>query len=124
MAIVEKRARPPVTRRRSQRINMSVRIRVRGRLADGQSFDEETETLAVSAHGALVLLDNPVGLGQKLNLRHKATQEETDSGVVYVGSKRAGKVHVGIQFLKPSPHFWRVAFPPDDWSERNREGDS
>ena len=109
----------PVPRRRSQRIFMTVRVRVRGKQADGKPLDEQTETVAVNAHGALLLLDAPVAVGQSLNLWHRSTKEEADSGVVYVGSKQAGKTQVGIQFLKPSPHFWRVAFPPDDWSPRH-----
>jgi hypothetical protein len=109
----------PVSRRRSQRIFMTVRVRARGKQVDGKPFDEQTETVAVNAHGALVLLDAPVAVGQSLNLWHRSTQEEADSGVVYVGTRQAGKTQVGVQFLKPSPHFWSVAFPPDDWTPRH-----
>jgi hypothetical protein len=109
----------PVPRRRSQRIFMTVRVRIRGKQVDGKSIEEQTETVAVNAHGALVLLDAPVTVGQSLKLWHRSTQEEVYSGVVYVGTKQAGKTQVGIQFLKPSPHFWRVAFPPDDWSPKH-----
>jgi hypothetical protein len=28
---------------------------------------------------------------------------------------------VGIELQKPSPRFWRVAFPPEDWSTRSPE---
>jgi len=28
---------------------------------------------------------------------------------------------VGIEFLEPSPRFWRIAFPPEDWSARSPE---
>jgi hypothetical protein len=105
-------------RRRSQRIFMSVNVRVRGKDANGKTFEEQTETVAVNAHGALVLLDVPVEVGQRLNIWHRSTQEATDSGVVFVGAKQAGKIQVGLQFLEPSPRFWRVAFPPDDWTPR------
>src|ERR1700733_6238548 len=95
-----------VPRRRSQRIFMTVRIRVRGTDANGKTFDEQTETVAVNAHGALLLLDVPVEVGQNLHLWHRSTQEQIDSGVVFVGNKQAGKIQIGIQFLNPSPHFW------------------
>ncbi len=114
----------PVPRRRSQRIFMSVQVHVRGKDANGKLFEEQTETVAVNAHGALVLLDVPVQVGQRLNLWHRSTREEIDSGVVYVGTKQAGKTQVGIQFLKPSPRFWRVAFPPDDWTSRHPDARS
>jgi len=44
-------------------------------------FQEETETLVISAHGALVLLGSRVALGQKLTLVHKLTQEEQECAV-------------------------------------------
>jgi len=28
---------------------------------------------------------------------------------------------IGLEFAKPFPHFWRVAFPPADWSPRSPE---
>jgi hypothetical protein len=108
-----------VPRRRSQRIFMTVHVRVRGKDANGKAFEEQTETIAVNAHGALVLLNVPLEVGQSVSVWHRSTHEETDSGVVYVGSKQAGKTQVGIQFLNPSPRFWRVAFPPDDWTPRH-----
>jgi hypothetical protein len=109
----------PLPRRRSQRIFMSVHVRVRGKDSNGNVFDELTETVAVNAHGALVLLDSPVEVGQSLDVWHKSTQEEVNSGVVWVGTKQAGKTQVGVEFRNPSPRFWRVAFPPEDWSPRH-----
>ena len=43
-------------RRRSQRVLMQVAVRIRGNDAQGHKIEEETETLAINAHGALVLL--------------------------------------------------------------------
>jgi hypothetical protein len=113
-----------VPRRRSQRIFMTVRVRVRGTDLNGKVFDEQTETVAVNAHGALLLLDVPVEVGQNVHLWHRSTQEQIDSGVVFVGAKQAGKTQIGVQFLNPSPHFWHVAFPPDDWSPRHPDARS
>jgi hypothetical protein len=28
---------------------------------------------------------------------------------------------VGIEFDEPAPRFWRVAFPPEDWSPHSPE---
>jgi hypothetical protein len=106
--------------RHSRRMFLSVRIRVRGKQAGGRTFEEQTETAVVSAHGALILLETPVGVGQNLRLLHRINQEEVEARVVYLGDKEAGKMQVGVQFPKPSPHFWGVAFPPDDWSPHLR----
>src|SRR5579883_399290 len=44
-------------RRRSQRVLMQVPVRNKGADAQGKPFEEFTETLAINAHGALVLLE-------------------------------------------------------------------
>jgi len=40
----------------------------------------------------------------------------TQGEVVEIGESHSGKSEVGIEFLEPSPRFWRIAFPPEDWS--------
>jgi hypothetical protein len=32
---------------------------------------------------------------------------------------RGGKAEVGLEFTVPRPAFWRVAFPPEDWSPKH-----
>jgi hypothetical protein len=108
-------------RRRSQRVLMQVAVRVRGNSAQGKSFEEETETLAINAHGALVLLNARVTSGSKVMLQHKRTQEEQECHVVFLGPVRSGKAEIGLEFAAASPSFWRVAFPPEDWTPRHPE---
>ena len=43
-------------RRRSQRVLMKIPVRVSGKTDVGLPFEEETHTLAISAHGALILV--------------------------------------------------------------------
>lgn len=108
-------------RRRSQRVLMQVPIRVSGTDSTGNSFGEDTETLTVSAHGALILLTTRVTSGSKLQMVHKGTQEEQECLVIFLGPVRAGKSEIGLEFSAPRPGYWRVAFPPADWSPRNPE---
>lgn len=108
-------------RRRSQRVLMQVPVRVRGNDSLGKDFEEETETLAISAHGALVLLTARVTSGSKMLLQHKRTQEEQDCHVAFLGPVRSGRAEIGLEFAVPRPSFWRIAFPPEDWSPRNPE---
>jgi len=68
----------PVARRRSQRVLMQVAVRIRGEDAQGKSIEEETETLAINAHGALVLMKARLTSGSKVFLQHKRTQEEQE----------------------------------------------
>ncbi len=109
------------SRRRSQRVLMQVGIRLRGTDAQGQSFEEFTETLAINAHGALVLLSARVTSGSKVLIRHNKTEEEQECHVVFLGPVRTGKVELGLEFSAPRPTFWRVAFPPEDWTPKSPE---
>jgi hypothetical protein len=108
-------------RRRSQRVLMQVPVRVRGTDSQGNPFEEESETLAINAHGALTLLNARVTSGSKILLQHRRTQEEQECHVVFLGPVRAGKAEIGLEFSEPRPTFWRVAFPPEDWSPRHPE---
>src|SRR5690348_12282502 len=102
-------------RRRSQRVLMQVPVRVRGKDSQGKAFEEETETLAINAHGALILVSARMTSGSKVMMQHKLTQDEQECHVVFLGPVRSGKAEIGLEFSEPRPTFWRVAFPPEDW---------
>jgi hypothetical protein len=108
---------PETTRRRSQRVilTMPVVVTTDGAPRDAY-FEEHTHTLIVNLHGALILLEGKVIKGQKLKMKNRATQEEMVCQVASLGSKVEGKTQVGVEFLKPSPDFWHISFPPEDWS--------
>jgi len=108
-------------RRRSQRVLMQVGIRISGKDSQGNDFEEFTETLAINAHGALVLLAARVTSGSAVHVRHNKTEEEQECHVVFLGPVRGGKADIGLEFTAPRPTFWRVAFPPEDWTPRSPE---
>jgi len=107
--------------RRSQRVMLSVKILVGGDRPDGKKFSEEAETSVVNAHGALIFLAEPVKLGQSVSVRNVKSHQELHAEVVDVGVVHEGRFEVGIEFLEPAPRFWRIAFPPEDWSPRSPE---
>jgi hypothetical protein len=102
-------------RRRSMRVLLSVPITVAGKNTKSQEFTEETRTLVVNAHGALIALAASVVADQQVTVSNKATRASLACRIVYLGSSQAGKVQMGIEFEKPSPAFWQIDFPPDDW---------
>lgn len=106
-------------RRRSQRVLMQVAVRIRGTDAQGNAFEEEASTLAINAHGALVALQARVTSGSTVSMRHKGTEEEQECHVVFLGPVRSGKAEIGLEFSAPRPSFWRVTFPPEDWSPKH-----
>jgi hypothetical protein len=104
-------------RRRSQRVMLRMPVLVIARAHGGQHVSETTFTSVVNAHGALLQLSLNVKVGQRLIIRHPETQEEQFVRVVRTGQSE-GKTEVAIEFLRPAPKFWRIAFPPEDWTPR------
>ena len=102
-------------RRRSMRVLLSIPIQVSGKRSDGEEFKEDTRTLVVNAHGALIALAAAVAAGQNISLTNRSTRDSRECRIVYLGNANAGKVQMGIEFLEPSATFWHVDFPPDDW---------
>jgi hypothetical protein len=82
---------------------------------DKNPFEEETNTLVVNAHGALILLANPVARGQVLAITNCATRQKLTCRVAYLEPTQGGRTQVGIEFTQPSPGFWQINFPPEDW---------
>jgi hypothetical protein len=105
--------------RRSQRILLSVRVGVAGIRTNGRTFNEETSTLVVNAHGCLILLNEPVEPGQELTLTHSRTAEAVSCSVKSVGASSSGGIEVGIEFNGANPRFWRASFPPEDWTPQS-----
>ena len=106
--------------RRTQRVHIAMPLVVRG-----SGFRETASTVAVNAHGCLVMLKSQVARDDLIWLINPKTAEELPSKVVSFGKPEDGKVPVGIEFSEPSPLFWQINFPPDDWLtsvERKRPG--
>src|SRR5947208_9745369 len=108
-------------RRRSQRVLMQVSVRVHGIDTQGKPFDEEADTLAINAHGALVLLQARLTSGSLLTLRNNTTKEEQECHVVFLGPVRGNKAEIGLEFSARRPQLWRVVFPPAEWSHNDRD---
>jgi len=115
--------------RRSMRVLLSVPILVSGKTASGEHFEEDTRTLVVNAHGALISLAAQVVAGQQITVANKSTNKAQECRIVYSSSgtaisdaalngqseRQAGKMQTGIEFATPSAGFWQIDFPPDDW---------
>src|SRR5579872_383340 len=102
-------------RRRSMRVLLSVPIQVSGKDNKNKDFQEDTRTLVVNAHGALIALAAAVAAGQQVKIANHATRQSRDCRIVHLGNSHSGRVQVGIEFVDPSPSFWQIDFPPDDW---------
>jgi hypothetical protein len=101
--------------RRSERVLLDVPLVIRGESPDHRHFQEETFTVTVSAHGALLMLAAKVALGQNLTLLNPQTWDERESRVAYIGPAHAGLAQVAVEFRKPSPEFWPIDPRPSAW---------
>jgi len=110
--------------RRSQRVLMKIPVRVSGQNALGLPFEEETETLAVSAHGALIRVSMQVKKGQRLALSNVQTKGALECVVAHIAKYQGAQPQVGVEFMLPNPTFWHVAFPPKDWTPRHPDAKS
>lgn len=111
-------------RRRSQRVLMSVPIRVSRQNALGTPIEEDTYTRAISAHGALILMSARVYRGQRLTLSNVQTGAALECVVAHVEKHQSEQSQVGVEFMLPNPIFWHVAFPPKDWTPRHPDAKS
>lgn len=106
-------------RRRSQRVLMAIPVRVSGKTGEGSPFEEETQTRAISAHGALISVLTPVHRGQRLTLSNTQAKAALECVVAHINKQQRDHPQVGVEFLLPNPMFWHVTFPPKDWTPRH-----
>ncbi|GAC1615836.1 MAG: hypothetical protein PVS2B2_21880 [Candidatus Acidiferrum sp.] len=105
----------PSNRRRSQRVLLRLPITITIREPGVPPASEETVTLVVNAHGALIELKLKASVGQFIGIKNVGTGEEHVGRVVRTKLIGEGKSEVALEFMTPAPKFWRISFPPSDW---------
>jgi PilZ domain len=106
-------------RRRSQRVLMRIPVRVSVQAGAAALSEEETHTLAVSAHGALIAVSAPLYRGQRLTMSNVQTKGALECVVAHIDRFPGEQMKAGVEFLLPNPTFWHVTFPPKDWTPRH-----
>jgi hypothetical protein len=102
----------PSERRRSQRLHHIMPLVIRGDSVENQTFWEDTFTLSISAHGALIILAAKVTLGQRLLLMNPQNWDEREVRVARVASFDGKVAQVGIEFKQPASEFWPAGAVP------------
>ncbi len=111
---VSKRNRARTGTRRSARLALRVPVLVYEARSDKRFFVEESYSLTVNKHGALIALRAHVNRDQRLLLANKNTQSCKECRIIYLGPKQFDKKLVGVEFTQPAPDFWSVSFPSSD----------
>ena len=96
--------------RRSSRVFTRIPVKASGKNSDGRKFHENSQTIVINAHGGLLYLQAPIGLGAQLVLINPVTEEEQECRVVFLGEPNDNGQRVGVEFLTPAPRFWGLEF--------------
>lgn len=102
-------AKEDTDRRGGLRHAHNVSLLIYGSDADKQPFHEEAETIDAHENGCSLTLETVVVRGQRLFLTNMRNQAEQECRVIHVGRRVQGKARVGIEFVAPTPQFWRPA---------------
>jgi len=94
--------------RRSTRRQFETMIRVYGNNLKGNAFYEVARTIDVSVHGALLVLNVPVAIGQKLLLFNEAIRRQQVCQVVDVRVRNTDSLVVAVAFPTPHAEFWQA----------------
>jgi hypothetical protein len=98
-------------RRRTVRVAVTISLTVRWEAPSGEVFSVKTHSQSVSQSGGLCVLEEPVIVGQALQMINENSGEATEAKVVTVRKARDGKTYVGFEFVESNSNFWRMHFP-------------
>ena len=98
-------------RRRTVRVAVTISLTVRWEAPSGEVFSVKTHSQSVSQGGGLCVLEEPVIVGQALQMINQNSGEATEAKVVTVRKARDGKTYVGFEFVESNSNFWRMHFP-------------
>lgn len=98
-------------RRRTVRVALTISLTVRWEAPSGEVFSVKTHSQSVSQGGGLCVLEEPVVVGQALQMINENSGEAVEAKVVTVRKARDGKTYVGFEFVQPNSNFWRMHFP-------------
>jgi len=103
--------KPRPSSRRSQRLKLQVPVLVTRQVPNQTAAREDALTLNVNACGGMFELRMPVEKGDLVIVQNKATTEEQESRVVYIGPNAPHGRKIGVEFTQPAKDFWRICFP-------------
>ena len=104
--------REHIERRRSERFPDRVTLMVCGQSTGKGPFKEETVTISINSHGALLALSANVALGEKLLVMNPQTWDEVEARVSRLATLDSKLTEVAVEFVHPAPEFWPIGAPP------------
>lgn len=103
----------PAEQRHSERLLLTIPIRVMGFEPHIGTFTEDTHTVLVSRAGALIALQHRVSPGDTLRIVNLENYAEADFRVVGLARYEAGQLSQwGVECVEQGRNIWGIDFPP------------
>jgi hypothetical protein len=103
------------SRRRSDRVSLTLLLEASGKDQLGQEFKQPARTLMINRTGAVIILDRELTPEQHIEIRRQAPSESQRHSAVRVvnqfGRQRDGYLY-GVEILDSEMDMWGVEFPP------------
>src|SRR5712692_2135638 len=100
-------------RRRTERLLLSIPIRVEGTSPDGRKFSENTRTVIINRHGASIRLNQSVTPGATLKIWNLVAKCDADFRVVGPTQPRSEQgSEWGVECRNEKGNIWGIDFPP------------
>jgi hypothetical protein len=101
--------------RRSDRVTMTLLLKISGKDSQGQEFSDLASTLQISQHGAVILVDRELPAEQRIHVQRQAPSEAHRQGearIVGQFGKQKNDFLYGIELIDADKDLWGVEFPP------------
>lgn len=100
-------------KRRSDRLMLTVPLRIHGRDPQGEDFVEEARTVTLNRHGACIQISRPLVAGQTIRINNLVSRREAPFRVVGPVSPRTEKGgEWGVECIDHKLNIWGIQFPP------------
>jgi len=107
-------ALPFQSRRRSDRVSLTLLLQASGTDSHGQEFTEPARTLMINREGALIILNRELTPEQRINVQRQAPSESHRQSAVRIvnqfGRQRDGYLYA-VEMLDSDVDLWGVEFP-------------
>jgi hypothetical protein len=107
-------ALPYPSRRRSDRVSLTLLLEASGTDAQGLEFKDPARTLIINRGGAVIILDKELSPEQQIHIQRKTASEAHRQSNVRVvnqfGRQRDGYLY-GVEILDTAVDMWGVEFP-------------
>lgn len=105
-------------KRRSDRVSLSIPIRIKATDAGGQIFHERTQTQAISRYGAKILLGRSLPSQQEISILNLWTNREAQARVVGQMGISPDGYYYAVELCDTGFNLWGIDFPPSADTEQ------